>query len=198
MIDEDDDGGSGADSQIIRTLSAGTYTVEATTFLPVVTGNFDVSVSVFTLPPEPCVDSIKDNINKSGSWEPSCTSTHRSGSYAKYYTFTLSSSQELTINFQSSTNPFLFQLNSSGRTGTVIASNDDASNSSNNSQITRTLSAGTYTVEATTFEAGSTGNFTVSVSGTTPSGTCVNSVSFTPLVSPTRVSVYTSTHRSAR
>jgi hypothetical protein len=54
VIDEDDDGGSGMDSQIIRTLSAGTYTVEATTFAAGVTGNFDVSVNVLT--PPPCSD----------------------------------------------------------------------------------------------------------------------------------------------
>jgi len=139
-------------SQIIRTLSAGTYTVEATTFVAGVTGNFDVSVSALTPPPDPCVDSIKDNINKSGSWEPSCTSTHRSGSYAKYYTFTLSSRQQVTIDLQSLVDTYLFLLNGSGP----------------DSQIIRTLSAGTYTVEATTFTAETTGNFVVSVSVTTP------------------------------
>ena len=167
VIGEDDDGGSGTNSQIIRTLSAGTYTVEATTFVAGVTGNFDVSVSVLTPPSDPCVDSIKDNINKSGSWEPSCTSTHRSGSYAKYYTFTLSSRQQVTIDLQSLVDTYLFLLNGSGQTGSVIDEDDDGG-SGTDSQIIRTLSAGTYTVEATTFTAETTGNFVVSVSVTTP------------------------------
>jgi len=167
VIDEDDDGGSGANSQIVRTLSAGTYTVEATTFATGVTGNFDVSVNVPTPPPDPCVDSISDNISKSGSWEPSCTSTHRSGSYARYYTFTLSSSQEVTIDLQSSVDTYLFLLNGSGQTGSVVDEDDDGG-SGTNSRIIRILSAGTYTIEATTFEAEVTGDFDVSVSASTP------------------------------
>ena len=127
---------------------------------------FSLLLFLFLLPGEvlaQCVSSISLNTDVSGSWESSCTSTHRSGSYARYYTFTLSSSQELTIDLQSTTDTYLFLLNGSGQTGTVIARNDD-SNNSQNSQIIRTLSAGTYTVEATTFVAGKTGTFFVSVS----------------------------------
>ena len=132
---------------------------------------------LFLLPGEvlaACANSINFNTNVPGNWESSCTSVHRPGAYAKYYTFSLSSSQTVTIDLQSSTDTYLFLLNGSGQNGTVIAENDD-SNSTFNSQIILTLPAGTYTVEATTFDPSSTGNFVVSVRGPTlPSGDCVN------------------------
>jgi hypothetical protein len=165
--DEDDDSGNGMDSRIIRTLSAGTYTVEATTYHAGRTGNFVVSVSDSTTPQDDCVTSINLNISKSGSWESRCASENRPGSYAKYYTFTLSSSQQVTIDLTSSKDTYLFLLNGSGTKGTVKNSNDDIDATTTNSQIIRTLSAGTYTVEATTYHPERTGNFVVSVSDST-------------------------------
>jgi hypothetical protein len=46
-------------------------------------------------------------------------------------------------------------------TGSVIDSNDDGGGGTQ-SRITRTLAAGTYTLEATTYYAGRTGGFTLS------------------------------------
>lgn len=107
-----------------------------------------------------CVETISFNTNVSGSWESSCTSTHRSGRYAKYYTFSLSSSQEVTIDLQSSIDTYLYLLNGSGQNGSIITYNDD-SNGTLNSQIIRTLPVGTYTVEATTYSPGRTGGFSI-------------------------------------
>jgi hypothetical protein len=125
---------------------------------------------LFLLPGEvlaQCVSSISFNTNVSGNWESSCTSANSSGSYAKYYTFTLSSSQQVTIDLQSLVDTYLFLLNGSGQTGSVIDEDDD-DGSGTDSQIIRTLSAGTYTVEATTYDAEVTGNFVVSVRVSTP------------------------------
>jgi hypothetical protein len=111
-----------------------------------------------------CVSSISFDTDVAGSWEPSCTSEHRSGKYAKYYTFTLSSRQTVTIDLQSSTDPFLLLLNGSDQTGTPIAGNNDRDETTNDSQIIHTISAGTYTIEATTLQSERTGDFVVSVS----------------------------------
>jgi len=159
VIAEDDDSGTGSDSQIVRNLSAGTYTVEATTYASQTTGTFTVSVNTAQAPPAGCSKLIGTNINEPGIWEADCTSTNRPGSYAKYYTFILTGSQEVTIDLTSPTDTYLFLLN---RSGTVLSEDDD-SGAGSNAQIVRTLSAGTYTVEATTFASATTGTFVVSV-----------------------------------
>ena len=45
VIESDDDGGNGYNSRIVRTLSAGDYTVETTTSSSGRTGSFTISVS---------------------------------------------------------------------------------------------------------------------------------------------------------
>ena len=134
---------------------------------------------LFLLPGEllaACVTPINFNTDVSDSWTSGCTSENRPGSYAQYYTFTLLSSQEVVVDLESSVDSYLFLLDGSGETGSVIEEDDDSGNTTS-SQITRTLSAGTYTVEATTFGAGITGNFDVSVGiSTTSSGECQNPI----------------------
>ena len=55
------------------------------------------------------------------------------------------------------------------RSGTALRENDDHRGAglagSTDSRIRETLAAGTYTVEATTYQAGETGSFTLTVSG---------------------------------
>ena len=102
----------------------------------------------------------------SGTWGPGCDSANRSGNYARFYTFTTSTSSEVTIILESTAaDTYLNLLSGSGTRGSVIASNDDAESGNTNSQIAETLAAGTYTVEATTFDAGETGDFTLTISG---------------------------------
>jgi len=158
LATNDDISFSNKNSRITAVLPAGTYTIEATTYEAESTGNFVISVS------DECFKSIALNTDVSGSWVSSCTSTHSDGHYAKYYTFTLSSSKEVTIDLESSTDPVLFLLSGSGPGGIVLETNDDIGNNNKNSRITAVLSAGTYTIEATTYAAGSGGNFVVSVS----------------------------------
>jgi hypothetical protein len=163
VIDEDDDiSSSDTDSQIVRTLAAGTYTIEATTFAAATTGNFVLSLSAANS--GACIKSINTDTNASDSWVSTCSSTHRAGRYAKFFTFSLAASRQVTIDLQSSRDTYVYLLNGSTQTGSVIAENDDISAGDTDSRIVRTLAAGTYTVEATTFEAATTGTFTVRVS----------------------------------
>ena len=166
VIASNDDISSGnSDSQIIRTLSAGNYTVEATTFEPETTGNFVVSVSTSTPTSGDCINPISFNTNVSGSWEPSCKSS--SDRYSKYYTFALFGSQEVTIDLRSSTDTYLVLRSGTGKTGVVIATNHD-NDDTTGSRIIRTLSEGNYTVQATTWVPETTGDFVVSVNTSTP------------------------------
>jgi len=117
VIDEDDDSGTDDNSQISIRLTRGTYTIEATTFQPATTGEFIVSIDASDSLPGDCSSSISINTNVSGTWVAECESENRDDSYAKYYTFTLASSQEVTIDLESSTDTYLFLLNGSGQTG---------------------------------------------------------------------------------
>ena len=69
----------------------------------------------------------------------------------------------MQIDLQSSTDTYLYLLSGSGMNGSVITSDDDGGTGLN-SRITRSLSAGTYTIEATTYSSGATGSFTLSLS----------------------------------
>ena len=79
----------------------------------------------------------------------------------------------MRIDLVSATDPYLFLLQGAGSGGTVLNRDDDGGDSLN-SRISRSLSAGTYTVEATTYSSGATGSFTLTLqagSGTTPTNT---------------------------
>ena len=92
---------------------------------------FSLLLLVFLLPGDllaACVSPITVNTGVTDFWEVECTSEHRADEthYAKYYTFTLASSQEVIIDLGSSTDTYLFLLNGSGQTGAVIAEDDDS------------------------------------------------------------------------
>ena len=105
------------------------------------------------------VDVTGGSGSVSGSWVSDCVSANRSGSYARWYDFTLGEDGEVTIDLESGTDPYLFLLGSDGQ---VIGEDDDGGEGTN-SRIVRELAAGTYTVEATTYAAGTTGDFTLSI-----------------------------------
>ena len=109
--------------------------------------------------------TITSTTTRSGSWASGCDSSNRSGRYARFYTFTLSQQGTVQIDLTSTKDPYLFLLNGAGADGTVEAENDDiTANVDTNSRISADLNAGTYTVEATTFNAGITGNFALTIS----------------------------------
>jgi len=151
-----------SNSNIIRTLEPGSYTVEATTAEPAVTGSFLLSVIPTTIPAEDCTNSIETNTSTDGIWEQSCTSTNGQGKYAKYYTFKLSSEQQVTISLDSNEDSYLYLLEGEGTTGDVIDQNDDGGGGSD-AEIFLILEAGTYTIEATTFAKAVTGIFVLTL-----------------------------------
>ena len=162
----DDIESGNTNSEIVATLSVGTYTIEATTYSPTTTGDFTLSVSgggtatgcnpATLTPPASGV---------SGSWADDCESSVSGRGYARYYSFTLTESSEVTIDLSSEVDTYLYLREGSSTSGTAAHSNDDIESGNTNSQIEATLSAGTYTIEATTYSPNTTGSFTLSVSG---------------------------------
>ena len=179
VVADDDDGGSGTNSQITRTLRAGTYRVEATTYGVGESGRFTLGVSAGTAssappPPSPqsrqgsssgcgvvSLGSVGGPVSRSGDWTSDCMSGTRSGRFARLFEFSLSGEREVTIDLESSDADTYLFLSDARR---QVVADDDDGGSGTNSQITRTLRAGTYRVEATTYGVGESGRFTLGVS----------------------------------
>ena len=121
-----------------------------------------------------CVDTIAGDGAIDGSWASDCASENRSGSYARYYKFTLTEQSEVAITLESDVDTYLYLLEGAGRDGAIVDNyeNDDHTDSedctvnsrrSTDSCIAASLEAGDYTIEATTYYAGATGDFTLTV-----------------------------------
>ena len=97
-----------------------------------------------------------------GSWTSDCPSQNRENSYARFYSLRLTDPAEVTIALESETDPYLFLHTEQGE---FIAENDDIDYDARNfnSHVVATLERGDYTIEATTYSAGATGDFTLTV-----------------------------------
>jgi hypothetical protein len=85
-------------------------------------------------------------------------------SYARFYTFTLDQPKVVQIDLLSPENTYLYLYQGTGADATELDKNDNADIRDFNSRITSDmLPAGTYTVEATTKDAGKTGNFSLTI-----------------------------------
>ena len=115
-------------------------------------------------PTDTCVETLEADSTIQDSWSADCPSERKGGSYASYYTFSLAESSDVTIGIESAVDTYLFILEGEGRTGAVLYENDNIVSGNTNSQISETLAAGTYTIEVTTYDAGATGDFTLTVS----------------------------------
>ena len=164
--------GTNLNSQVSTTLPAGTYTIEATTYGEEVSGEFDLTISITQTVeevPDPCVTALETPtgvVTQAGSWADDCQATNRIGTYARFYTFTLGQDTDVQIDLMSAHDPYLFLLLGAGRNGNLVAQNDDITPAVDlDSRISMTLEAGTYTIEATTYNTWDTGDFTLTIVG---------------------------------
>ena len=117
-------------------------------------------------PSENCIQAVSTDGTVNGQWASGCDSEARSGSHARYYSFTLDASSEVTVTLESgAANTYLYLRQGDATSGTALYENDDHQGSTSVSQIQETLAAGSYTVEATTYSAGATGTFSLTISG---------------------------------
>lgn len=109
--------------------------------------------------------TVYGTVVRGGSWNGECQSVHYTGGeFARYYTFRLSGSASVTVDLTSPTVNTWLALRYGSGTGTGFIAADDDSGEGNNARISRTLAAGTYTIEATMYSRGETGSFTLSLS----------------------------------
>ena len=154
------DGGSSAatptltptptNTPVIALEATPTYTATATATLT------PTATSVSALAPG-CIRSISLGW-LTGAWNADCLSnktppTAKTGTrYARFYTFTLDAPSSVTVNITSNdTDTYLYLLNGRGADGSVVNRND--------SRIDERLQPDTYTIEVTTYELETGGNF---------------------------------------
>ncbi len=185
-LHENDDierGGVNLNSHISETLPAGTYTIEATTYDEEQTGSFTLTISGLlgtTTDPDPDPDPdacavtaiTADDSPVTGAWITDCQSQVPDRGYARYYSFTLDQQSQVTIDLQSTVDPFLYLRRGTATSGAALHENDDVDQPGGNynSQISQTLAAATYTIEAATFDDDETGAFTLTISGLSGDG----------------------------
>ena len=171
---QNDDSPDTTRSQIQETLAAGIYTVEATTYAAGGTGRFTLTLSGLgtTAPtpgPEPadeCGQTLSGDGSVSGEWAEGCDSQVAERGHARYYTFILNAESAVTITLESQdADTYLYLRAGEVRSGDFLHQNDDHQGDTSISQIREALVAGTYTIEATTFNPGETGGFTLTVTG---------------------------------
>ena len=168
--------GLDTDSRIVAMLAAGTYTIEATTYNAGEAGRCTLTISGLgggTTEPgtgtdqtDSCGATISSDGATPGTWASGCQSQVTRRGYARYYSFTLAQQSQATIDLESSVDPYLYLRSGDSRSGTVLHENDDVvPGSDTDSRIVATLAAGSYTIEATTYNAGEAGSFTLTISG---------------------------------
>ena len=173
QYDNDDIVSGNTNSQIQETLAAGRYTIEATTYYPATTGSFTLTISGLSAAAGPPGAGTCDTIaltadgDTPGTWTNDCPSTDKAGSYARYYSFELTEQSDVTITVESDVDSYLYLRSGNARSGTALNDHqqDDDAGGDRNAQIQETLAAGRYTIEATTYTAGETGSFTLTISG---------------------------------
>ena len=160
-------------ARVTPTLNAGTYTLEVTTWFVRQRGGHKVIIGKPTGPqlprlPAACKSNIAFGERHMGQWTPdsSCVSTEQAGSYSRYYTLEVTQTTPMTIALSSPDADAYLNL----WEGAVLHNwADDYFNYRTNyhsSDATLRLPAvepGTYTIEATTAEAGQTGQYTLEV-----------------------------------
>ena len=183
LVVSDDDGGQGTNSRIATELSAGTYTVEATSYATGVTGAFTLTATAAgggggggcALDD---LGGLSGTATRVGNLGDDCTSPNYSGRLARYYSFTLGQAGSVEIDLVSSAfDTWLTLREGAGVAGRLVVSDDDGGQGTN-SRISTALSAGTYTVEATSYATGVTGAFTLTLTVPTvtqPTGVTITS-----------------------
>ena len=112
-----------------------------------------------------CIERLEGNGRVSGSWSSACLTANPPDDrsyYARFYIFTLFAASEVTITLSSSsTAPYLYLLEGEGTDGTVRQQRGTADATS--VTITASLSGGSYTIEASTWNSETTGDFTLAL-----------------------------------
>ncbi|MCY3926444.1 MAG: S8 family serine peptidase, partial [bacterium] len=121
------------------------------------------------LPAIDCAADLTGDGSTDGRWIAVCRSQVRR-SFARYYNFSLDKQSEVTIDLKSVVDPYLYLRRGGERKGSALFADDDGGEGTN-SRLHRTLPAGDYTIEATTYSSDRVGSFSLTVAGLPPART---------------------------
>ncbi len=166
----DDNRGDRDNTRIRHQLAAGDYTIEATTDRARVAAPFTLTVAVAedddpVSTGDPCVVALSGDGSVTGEWAAGCASSDRGGRYALFYSFSVDASSQVTVDLESSVDTYLYLRAGVGQKQGAVLESDDDGGDGYDSRISRTLAAGDYTIEATTYRASTPGSFTLTVDG---------------------------------
>ena len=175
LAEENGDGEDGGRARIERSLDLGTYTIEATTLSAGETGDFTLTVDRTDVGCSLSIGSLErtdtDIKTRNGTLDGSCSSEYYSaGEYAMYYEFTLDREATVTMEMTSPDVDSWLALRKGPRPGrseeqeerVLLEENDDGGDGVD-ARIERSLDAGIYTIETTTWRPGETGDYTLTV-----------------------------------
>lgn len=112
-----------------------------------------------------CRSTINTNSSLTGQWPTGECQSETRIAHALYYTFSLYQESDTTIRLESTeADTYLYLRQGNATSGDHLYENDDHDDSLDVSLIQETLAAGDYTIEATTYGADETGEFTLALS----------------------------------
>lgn len=118
-------------------------------------------------PPSRCtledLGTVAGKVKHTGSLDSDCVSPNRSGQYARYYGFTLERAAPVQIDLTSSALDMWLALREGASISAPLLETDDDGGPGTDARIGRELAAGTYVIEASSYEAGVTGPFALSI-----------------------------------
>ncbi len=166
-VSTDNDSVGESDGSITAAISDGNgYAVSSTISVWERTGAGIATVNVADDDGAICNEALTFDGTVSGTWADDCNSQQRGGRYARYYIFELEQSSKVTIDLTSSADTYMFvRSGKNTQSGAAIHENDDVGGGNLNSRISRTLAAGWYTIEATTYASRITRDFSLTITG---------------------------------
>ena len=174
LVAQDDDGGpAGLDARVSGQLEPGTYFVMASA-RPNQTGTYRLDVAIAT---DPCAVNRSVQIGQPVNGllvTTDCTASAQGPTpFTQRYLLTVPTTSALRVDMTSNMVDAYLVLQDAV-TGAVIAENDDAVQGNTDSRITASFPPGQYIVNASTYEFGETGSFTLAVTAIPASGLTVS------------------------
>ncbi|MXZ15965.1 MAG: hypothetical protein F4Y76_10725 [Acidimicrobiales bacterium] len=116
-------------------------------------------------PVDACVTALAGSGTVHAVWDRTCESKARDGRFARFFTFSLDAQATVQIDLTSHHDTYLYLRSGLNRRTTRGVAHDDDGGSGLNSRIVRTLDAGDYTIEATTYRRARVGRFALTTTG---------------------------------
>lgn len=104
---------------------------------------------------------LTGRVDRSGSLGNDCVSPNHTGEFSRFYTFRLREAADVRIDMRSSAFDAYLELRAGADVFGELLAFDDDGGSDRDARVEHSLSAGPYTIEASSYDVGVTGPFTL-------------------------------------